>query len=368
MKLAYFSMPVHPMERDWVQTLKEDREAVILADKLGYVDAFIGEHLTDKAETITNSFQFLATLIPETRDIKLGTGTCNLSQAHPVLIANHAAMFDHLSEGRFIFGVSAGALPSDAEALGILDEDRNKIFAEAIDAILAIWEGEPPYDIDLPGNRFKISTRRTSWPEVGSGRMHKPLQQPRPEIVGTVVAPFSPGVVEMGKRDFHPLSANFLMPKWVKTHWQNYVEGKRQVGHTPRVADWRIARTIFVADDDQVAAEYGRYSQHSPYRFYYHQLKTKLTRVNRHVAFKEHKDQPDAEITLDFVMDRLVTWGSVNKVVDEILAFHDTVGDFGTLVYAGIDWVDPQLAKRSMILMAEKVMPKVNEALEAKTA
>ena len=101
MKLAYFAMPVHPMERDWVQTLKEDREAVILADQLGYVDAFIGEHLTDKAETITNSLQFLATLIPETKRIKLGTGTANLSQAHPVLIANQAAMFDHLSEGRF---------------------------------------------------------------------------------------------------------------------------------------------------------------------------------------------------------------------------------------------------------------------------
>ena len=51
-------------------------------------------------------------------------------------------MFDHLAQGRFIFGVSPGALASDAEALGILEEDRNKIFAEAIDVILAIWERE----------------------------------------------------------------------------------------------------------------------------------------------------------------------------------------------------------------------------------
>ena len=70
---------------------------------------------------------------------------------HPVLVAQHAAMFDHLSEGRFIFGVSPGALTSDAEALGILEQDRNKMFAEAIDVILAIWERDPPYDIDFPG-------------------------------------------------------------------------------------------------------------------------------------------------------------------------------------------------------------------------
>ena len=77
---------------------------------------------------------------------------------HPVVIAQHAAMFDHLSEGRFIFGVSPGALTSDAEALGILEQDRNKMFAEAIDVILAIWERDPPYDIDFPDNRYKVST------------------------------------------------------------------------------------------------------------------------------------------------------------------------------------------------------------------
>src|SRR5262249_52172545 len=213
MRLGYFTMPVHPMHPDWAETLKEDREAIILADKLGFYDAFMGEHLTDACETITNSMMFHATLIPATTRIKLATGTSNLSQMHPVLIAVQAAMFDHLAEGRFILGVSPGALTTDAEALGILDEDRNKMFAEAIDVILAIWEREPPYDIDLPDNRYKVSTARTMTLDLGVGIMARPYQKPRPEIVGTVVAPFSPGVVQMGKRDFHPLSANFLLSK-----------------------------------------------------------------------------------------------------------------------------------------------------------
>ncbi len=139
-------------------------------------------------------------------------------------------MFDHLSEGRFIFGVSPGALTSDAEALGILEQDRNKMFAEAIDVILAIWERDPPYDIDFPDNRYKVSTARTQALEIGVGIMCKPYQKPRPEIVGTVVAPFSPGVVLMGKRDFHPLSANFLLSKHLKSHWENYCKGKAEVG------------------------------------------------------------------------------------------------------------------------------------------
>jgi alkanesulfonate monooxygenase SsuD/methylene tetrahydromethanopterin reductase-like flavin-dependent oxidoreductase (luciferase family) len=87
--------------------LREDREAIILADKLGYYDAFMGEHLTDACENITNSMMFLATLIHDTRTIKLATGTANLAQMHPVLVAGNAAMFDHLAQGRFIFGISA---------------------------------------------------------------------------------------------------------------------------------------------------------------------------------------------------------------------------------------------------------------------
>ena len=48
-------------------------------------------------------------------------------------------------------------------------------------------------------------------------------------------------------------------------------------------------------------------------------------------------------------------------------AFRERVGDFGTLLYAGHDWVESRLAKRSMELMASEVMPRVNAAIN-KTA
>lgn len=363
MRLGLFMMPMHALKRNFTQTLREDRETIILADKLGFHDAFVGEHLTDTSENITNSMMFLSSLIHCTQNIRLGSGTCNLSQMHPVLVAAQAAMFDHLSEGRFIFGISPGALPSDFEALDMLNEDRLKLFAEAIDVILAIWDREPPYDIEFPNNRFKVTTRSTYDPVTGVGILPRPYQSPRPEIVGTVVAPFSKGVIAMGERDFHPMSANFLLPKWAKTHWGNYVEGKRNIGKTADPSDWRVARTIFVADDDKTAAAYGRTDPGSPYRFYYEQLLNKLKKGGRHVVFKESMDQPDEELTIDFILDRLVIHGSVDSVVDQILALHEQIGDFGELVYAAMDWVDEGLAKRSMQLMAEKVMPRVNAAL-----
>ena len=198
---------------------------------------------------------------------------------------------------------------------------------------------------------------------LGIGYLFKPYQKPRPEIVGTVVAPFSPGVVHMGRRDFHPLSANFLLSAHLKSHWTNYCKGKAEAGVEPKVADWRVARTICVADDDKIAARYGRDDENSPYRFYWHQMYSKMKRGKRLYVFKSHKDQPDEEITLDYVLDHCMIHGSVNKIVDRILALREEIGDFGEMVYAGMDWVDPALEKRSMTLMAEQVMPRVNAAI-----
>ena len=78
MKLGYFTMPLHTAGQDWRSTLLEDRECILLADELGFHDAFVGEHLTDRHESITNSMIFLASLAFETKQIKLGTGTTNL--------------------------------------------------------------------------------------------------------------------------------------------------------------------------------------------------------------------------------------------------------------------------------------------------
>lgn len=110
MKLGYFTMPVHPPARRYVETLKEDRDAFILADRLGYSEGYCGEHLTDAAENIPNSMMFIATLLGATSQMKVGTAVVNLPHSHPVVVASNAAMLDNLFEGRFILGIGAGIL------------------------------------------------------------------------------------------------------------------------------------------------------------------------------------------------------------------------------------------------------------------
>lgn len=359
MELGFFTMPIHPLGKDWRQSLREDREAFLLADELGFVEAYCGEHVTDAAENITSCAMFIATLVGRVKQMRLGTGTINMPNSHPAAVAAQIAMLDHLLDGRFIFGISPGGLASDAEVFGNLDADRNAMFLEGINMVLDIWAGEAPYK--LKGEHYTVTTERTMMEDIGQGIIPKPLQRPHPPIVVTAVAPFSKGVTEAAARGWDPISANFLMPPWVKSHWPKYVEGCERAGRPAERANWRVAKSIFVADDLATAREYATGPQ-SPYRFYYEQLFTKLRKHGRINLFKTHKDQPDDEVTLDMVCDKLIIWGTPDKVTDELLAFREEVGDFGTLLYAGKDWADPDLGRRSMVLLAEKVRDRVSAA------
>ncbi len=363
MRLGTFMMPLHPPTRNPWETYAEDREAILLADRLGYAEALVGEHVTDRAENVTSCLIFLASVAHDARRIVLGSGTVTMGNHHPAQIAAQVAMLDHLLKGRFILGISPGALRSDAEVFGHYEKDRNEIFLESINMVLAIWAGEPPYD--LVGKHYTVSTARSRIPELGQGAIIKPYQKPHPPIVVTAVAPHSKGVTEAAKRGWTPLSANFLLPEWVASHWPRYVEGRKAVGAEPNPGEWRVARSIFVADDDRVAKRYAHTAE-GPYHFYFNQLIRKLIFAGRASAFKLDPGESDESITADAITPRLVIAGTVNSVVDQILAFREKIGDFGTLYYACHDWVDPALGKRSMQLMAEEVMPRVNAAIGAR--
>ena len=350
-------MPLHPLGRNYLETLQEDREAILLADELGFEEAFVGEHVTDHAETITSCLSFIASLAYATRQIKLATGTLNLPNSHPAAIAAHVAMVDHMCGGRFIMGISPGGLRSDAEVFGNLDKDRNAMFDECIKQVLQIWSSDAPYNLD--GEFWQVSTERTMDEAIGQGYILDPLQSPHPPIAITCMSPFSSSATKAARNNWSVISANFLLPCWVKSHWQKMQEGWSEAKLPTDTNQWRVAKSIFVADREEVAQAYAK-DPNGPYGHYYKSLMHKLVGNGRAELFKADQTMGDKDITLDYVLDKLVIAGTVDQVVDEVMALREQVGDFGTLVYAGHDWADATLAKRSMVLMAEQVMPRLN--------
>jgi alkanesulfonate monooxygenase SsuD/methylene tetrahydromethanopterin reductase-like flavin-dependent oxidoreductase (luciferase family) len=338
MQLGFFIQPVHPPSRSYAAVLAEDREAVVLADRLGYREAFIGEHLVDAAETISSSLAFIAHLADACPSITFGTGVLPLANYHPAMAAAQVAMVDHMVRGRLVLGFGPG-VAADAEAIGDAS-DRNRKAQEAIEHMLRIWREEPPYRIE--GDFYRTTTTRSFNPEIGVGAAIRPLQRPHPPIAITSIRPGGAGPRAAGTRGWSGISPAYVGAFVVRAHIEGYLEGQRAAGRAANAAGWRVARSIFVADDEATAR---RYNAHE---FYFHVMRTKLARAG---AQEIMGDRPP------------LIAGTPQSVADQILAFRAEVGAFGTLLYTGHDWVDAALARRSMELMSREVMPRVNRAL-----
>ena len=197
-----------------------------------------------------------------------------MPNAHPAAVAASIAMLDHMLDGRLIFGISPGG---SALGRGSVRQSRGRQECNVPggDQPGASDLGRASRRIIFTGKYWNISVQKTLIEDIGQGFIPRPLQRPHPPIVVTAVAPFSKGVTEAAARGWDPISANFLMPAWVKSHWPKYVEGCERAGRAADTANWRVAKSVFVAKDAATAKAYAT-DPNGPYVYYYRSLFTKL--------------------------------------------------------------------------------------------
>ena len=80
MKLGYFAMPLHPPGSDFTENIHADLDQVVELDRLGFQEAWIGEHYTMAWEPIPSPDLFIAMALARTENIVLGTGRLVPSQ------------------------------------------------------------------------------------------------------------------------------------------------------------------------------------------------------------------------------------------------------------------------------------------------
>src|SRR5581483_11112488 len=119
LRFGIFLAPFHPFGENPTLALERDLELIEWLDRLGYDEAWIGEHHSAGWETIASPELFIGVASQRTRHIRLGTGVVSLPYHHPLMVANRMVLLDHLTRGRVLFGVGPGALASDALMLGI---------------------------------------------------------------------------------------------------------------------------------------------------------------------------------------------------------------------------------------------------------
>jgi probable F420-dependent oxidoreductase len=127
----------------------------------------------------------LAFIAAHTTKLLLATGIIILPQRNPVVLAKELASVDRLSKGRLIFGLGAGYLKPEFQALGAPFADRGKRTDEYIEAIVALWTQEKP---EYKGEYVAFG---------GIQAQPRPVQQPHPPIV---VGGMSPSALRRAAR------------------------------------------------------------------------------------------------------------------------------------------------------------------------
>ncbi len=363
MKLGLFSMPSHPPHRKHVETFDEDLELLVLADQLGYDEAWLGEHYTSTWENIPDPTLVLAQAIKLTERITLATGVTCVPDHNPAQLAHRIAQLDVMAKGRFMWGVGVGSFPGDAVLYEVpQDGTHRKVTPLNIDQVLKIWahEGDKgfSYESDHPQYNFTIPDRE-DWRGIG---LHmKPFQQPHPPIAVAGLSPNSTTLTWAGERGWIPMSIDLIGVDGLRSHWDAYETGARSKGITPKRSEWRIVRDVYVADtDEQARREVLEGSMATTHTDYFFPI---VGSFGMKKLWKNDPAMPDEAITTQYLLDNRWFVGSPDTVAGQIRGLYEQVGGFGGLLMLCFDWEGENGPrwKHSMELLAKEVMPQLKD-------
>ncbi len=320
------------------------------------------------SEPIPSPLMFMASLLPRTENLKFGTGVICLPNHDPAVVAAEVAQFDHMSRGRFMFGIGPGGLFSDFELFGNADRGvRSRKAMEAIATIEKIWAQDPPYDV--AGEFRPVRIKEAIIPQLGIGTMPKPFQKPGPPITMSVSSRNSETARVAGQRGWGILSGNNMPANAVTTHWATYSKACAEAGKPASGENWRVARNVMVADGDAEARD-RVFSEAGSNRYFFSYMREVLSRVGLLSVMKPDPDMADDQATVEVLTEACTIHGSPNTFLDKLIAFREEVGPFGTLLMTGLDWSGPnkEWERNSMRLLAEQVFPKFRQHTMAQAA
>ncbi len=346
MKFGIFLAPFHALGENPTLAIHRDLELIEWLDDLGYDEAWVGEHHSAGWETIASPEVFIAAAAERTKHIKLGTGVSSLPYHHPLILADRIVLLDHLTRGRFQFGVGPGALSSDALMMGIEPVTQRPRMEEALDAIIRLFTEVEPINCE------------TDWFTLRNARLQlRPYTKPYPKIA--VAAVQSPAGMRLaGKHGAAVLT--FSVPRGDKREgalrefWAIAEESAAQHGKTMDRNEWRIVIHCHLAETREEAFAQTRIKAGEYQRGYF-------TETLAH-------DDPNAGIPQDELLPWLVeqhAWcvGTPDDLVAFIEMLDERSGGFGGLMLQAVEWADRDAVRKSYELLARYVMPRFQGAL-----
>ena len=241
MRFGIFLPPHHvPVGQNPTYSLQRDVELVQMLDRMGFDEAWFGEHHSCGVEPIGDPLMFIAHVAQVTRNIKLGAGVLSLPYHNPFLVADRLILLDHLTRGRAMMGVGPGALATDAQMLGLDPSDARAALETDVDVLMHLLRSDEPISIDT--GRYKLVEARLQMDAYSD---------PHPEIAtAAIVSPSGPRLV--GKHGLGMISIGATMSQEgfdaLGMHWSVVEERAKEFGQDVNRDSWRLVGPMHIAD------------------------------------------------------------------------------------------------------------------------
>lgn len=353
MQLGLFMMPLHPSYRPIAECYDRDIDQLVAADRLGFAEAWVGEHFTEKWENAPAPDLLIAKALALTSRMRLGTGVTLLGMHEPVYLAHRLAMLDHMARGRFQWGLGLGGIPTDMALMGLDPATARDRAAEALDVILGLWRDGDAFEHH--GEYFDVVAPKFD-PVLERGFHMKPLQDPHPPIAVAASTPQSNSLKVAGARGWSPMSSALLSTAYLPGHFDFYEEGAKAADLSADRRDWRIARDIFVGPTSGVAHDRARKVLGRNYEQHQRHSRKGTIQVQ---CCKIDPAMPDEAVDLDYLMENLWIVGDPTECAEKIHALNAAVGGFGTLLCTTVDSDDAAWDHESLTLLADEVAPRI---------
>lgn len=345
MRFGIFLAPFHRVGENPTLGFERNLELIQWLDRLGFDEAWVGEHHSAGWETIASPEIFIATAAERTRSIKLGTGVVSLPYHHPLMVANRIVLLDHLTRGRVLFGVGPGALVTDAVMLGIEPTKQRPMMDEALDVIMRLMTDPTP--LTYEGEWFKMHEAILQV---------RPFTQPHPPLaVASMESPSGP--MAAGRHGAAILSLAVIGgqrgPVDLKKMWAIAEEEAAKHGKTMQREEWRLVVPVHLAETREEAIADVR---HGAAAMAYEYGGAALGRM-------PDFDGPQEEFTAHMVKTGRWIVGTPDDLVAAIHRFDEATGGFGGLLLQANEWTSREKTLKSYELLARYVMPKFQGSL-----
>ena len=335
LRFGIFLAPFHALNENPTNALDRDFELIEHLDRLGYDEAWIGEHHSGGFEIIASPEVFMAAAFERTKNIRIGTGVVSLPYHHPFMAVDRMIQLDYQSKGRAMFGVGPGALVGDAFRMGIDPSTQRDRMNEALDVILPLLRGE-------------IVSKKTDWFEVREAQIQLPCYT-QPHIEMAVACARSPsGALAAGKHGLGMLSIGGTSDDALTHHANNWkiceetaIANKKHVDRK----NWRVVTLAHIADTREQALENVKFGIEQFARYFREIATFPIVPDNIHNA---------AEYLME---NNMACIGTPDDAIKYIEKLQIGTGGFGAYMELAHNWADWQATKRHYELMSRYVAP-----------